>query len=125
MKYQTCARLAAAALGAALAVGVTAQTSPREPEQRVDSQPGTVMSDVAPLPAEDRSSTGAIVLHNSLVRAQRDNAFSASGERTGISSVARSATRVLTGRRAEADMADARDEGNEHLKRMGAGALTK
>ncbi len=122
MKHQAHARLAAAALGAALAVGVTAQTQP-DAEQRVDSPPGTVMTDVAPLPAEDRSSAGAIVLHNSLVRAQRDNAFRADAERTGIASVARSATRVLTGRQAEADVAGA--EANESLKRMGAGSLQK
>jgi hypothetical protein len=123
MKYQALARFAAVALGAALAVGVTAQTQPET--DRIESPPGTVMTDVAPLPAEDRSSTGAIVLHNSLVRAQRDNAFNASGERTGISSVARSATRVLTGRQAEADLADARQNEANDLKRMGAGALEK
>lgn len=122
MKYQAHARLVAAALGAALAIGVTAQTRPDSDPP--PTPPGQVMSDVAPLPAEERSSTGAIVLQDSLVRAQRNNAFHAAGQRTGVTSVGRNATRVLTEAEAEAGLA-ARDADANDTRRMGAGGLIK
>ena len=85
MKYaylKRCA-IAAAALGAGC---VFAQTSaPVITDYARTAAP--VVSDAAPLPAEDRESTGAIVLHNSMVRAQRDNAFHRAAARNGVASV--------------------------------------
>ncbi|HYD76178.1 hypothetical protein [Ramlibacter sp.] len=83
--------LAAAAL---VAQGQSAQ--PQEIENAPPHPvPGLVLSDVEPLPAEDRESTGAIVLHESRVRAQRD-AFEAAERRTGVTSAIRhNVARVL------------------------------
>jgi hypothetical protein len=106
MKYHAFARLAAVAGGAVLAVSATAQTPP--PVERPDSPPGTVMSDVAPLPAEERSSTGAVVL-----------------QRTRSGAVDRSAKRALSGKDMEADLAAREAATANDLKRMGAGALQK
>ena len=87
--------LLAGALGA-LAAGVSAQSVPdNDPSPAV---PGLVMSDVQPLPAEDRQSMGAVVLDQSRVRAQQPvrNAFDASAQRTGIpSAIGRNVSRVV------------------------------
>ena len=45
------------------------------------AQTTSTTTDVGPPPAEERSSPGAIVLENSLVRAQSDNAFQRSASR--------------------------------------------
>lgn len=96
MKYPHITRIAA--LAAVLGTGgVLAQT-----------QSPPVMTDVAPLPAEERSSTGAIVLENSLVRAQRDNAFQRSASQTGVATVGRGVLRATLKAQAEADLAQAR-----------------
>jgi hypothetical protein len=81
MKY---AHLMRTAIGAAtLGAGcVLAQTA------------APVVTDAAPAPAEDRDSTGAIVLQNSLVRAQRDNAFQRAASRDGVASVGRRVLRA-------------------------------
>ena len=97
MKYPSMTRIAALA-GVLLGTGgALAQT-----------QPPPVMTDVAPLPAEERSSTGAIVLENSLVRAQRENAFQRSAAQTGVATVGRGVLRATLKAQAEADLAQAR-----------------
>jgi hypothetical protein len=64
MSYQDFARAAAGVLaGALLAVGAIAQTQQPEPATMVDT---------APPPAHDRSSTGAVILMNEPVLAQRE-----------------------------------------------------
>jgi hypothetical protein len=78
----------------AAGVAATAQTLPSDAEAPQEV-PGLVLSDAQPLPAEDRESAGAVVLHESRVRAHR-SAFSASSERTGIpSAIGRNVSRVL------------------------------
>lgn len=105
MKHHAFARLAALAGGAVLGLSAMAQTPPVE---RPDSPPGTVMSDVAPLPAQERSSTGAVVL-----------------QRTRSGAVDRSANRVLSGKNMESDLAAREAAAANDLKRMGAGAQQK
>ncbi len=96
MKYPYITRIAA--LAAVLGTGgVLAQT-----------QTPPVMTDVAPLPAEERSSTGAIVLEDSLVRAQRENAFQRSAAQTGVTTVGRGVLRATLKAQAEADLAQVR-----------------
>lgn len=92
MKY---AYLMRAAIGAAtLGAGcVLAQTT------------APVVTDVAPPPAEERGSTGAIVLENSLVRAQRDNAFQRSASRNGVASVGRRVLRATMEAQAQGELA--------------------
>jgi hypothetical protein len=84
--------VAAATLGAGC---VLAQTAP-------------VLTDVGPPPAEERNSTGAIVLEDSLVRAQRENAFQRSASRTGVATVGRGILRATMEAQREADLAQAR-----------------
>lgn len=106
--------LRAAAVAAALGAGsVFAQTTP------------PVMTDVAPLPAEDRSSPGAIVLEGSLARAQRDNAFQRSVERTGVGTVGRGVLRTTARVHVESDLAQAREAEALELYQRGSGALIK
>lgn len=101
-----------AALAAVLgAGGVLAQTAP-------------TMTDVAPPPAEDRSSTGAIILENSLVRAQRENAFQRSAAQTGVTSVGRGVLRATMKAQAQAELAQAREAEAARLHDRGAGSLT-
>lgn len=102
------ARLALLAGLAVAAPGLSAQPAEIEnaPPQPV---PGRVLSDAQPLPAEDRESTGAVVLHDSRVRAQRES-FRAADRRTGmISAIGHNVTRVLERARGwgEASEADA------------------
>lgn len=102
MKYPYMTRIAA--LAAVLGTGgVLAQTG-----VLAQAETAPVMSDVAPLPAEDRASTGAIVLENSLVRAQRNNAFQRSASRTGVASVGRGVLRATLNAQAEAELAQIR-----------------
>jgi hypothetical protein len=109
MKYPNLMRTAA--LVAAVGTGtVFAQTAP-------------VVTDVGPLPAEERSSTGAIVLENSLVRAQRENAFQRSGSQTGVTSVGRGVLRATMKAQAQADLARAREAEAAKLQDRGAGSL--
>jgi hypothetical protein len=101
--------VAAALLGAAVA---HAQVPPAR------------VTDVGPPPAEERSSTGAIVLENSLVRAQRNNAFAESSARTGVTSVGRGVLRATTRAQAQAELADSRAAEAAEFYRRGAGSLT-
>lgn len=94
MKVQSARPWMTALLACVMAAGAWAQAVPEnEPPQPV---PGLVLSDVQPLPAEDRESMGAVVLDDSRVRAQRAAAFQSSAERTGIPSViGRHVTRLM------------------------------
>ena len=109
-----------AALVAALGAGsVLAQTKPAD----TGTRPATA-TDVGPAPAQERDSLGAIVLENSLVRAQRQNAFERASSRTGVASVGRGVLRATAKAQREADMAQAREDQAAELYRRGAGALT-
>jgi hypothetical protein len=88
------------------------------------AQTNPVVTDVGPPPAEDRSSTGAIVLENSLVKAQRDNAFQRSASQNGVG-VGREVLRATLRAKAQADLAQAREAQALELKRMGAGEELK
>jgi hypothetical protein len=111
MRYAFSIRMAAvaAALGAA---GALAQT------------PAPAVTDVGPPPAEERGSTGAVVLQNSLVRAQRDDAFQKSSAQTGVGSVGRGVLRATMKAQAQADLAQARQAEAADLYNRGAGSLT-
>ena len=103
-----------AVLAALLATGgVLAQSTP------------PVVTDVAPPPAEERSSPGAIVLENSLVQAQREQAFERSAARNGLASVGRGAVRATLRAQTKADLAQARQEEMLELKDRGAGSLVE
>ena len=66
------------------------------------------VTDASPPPAEERASTGAIVLENSLVRAQRERDFERVSTRTGVLSVGRGVMRETMKAQAQADLAQAR-----------------
>lgn len=118
MKYPQPLRLAAfaAALGAGV---VMAQTAPAP----APTDPVPVVSDVGPAPAHERSSMGAIVLDESLVRAQRDRDFERTSARTGVGSVGRGVMRQTMKAQAQAELADARATEAAELYRRGAGAM--
>jgi hypothetical protein len=119
MKYPTTMRLAA--LAAALAAGgLAAQTAPAP----APTDPAPVVSDVGPPPAQERSSIGAIVLEDSLVRAQRDRDFERTSSRNGVASVGRGVLRETMKAKAQADLAQAREAEAAELYRRGAGGLT-
>lgn len=110
MRIQVLAELGLAA--ALLVAGAAnAQTPPR-------------VTDVGPLPAEERASTGAIVLENSLVRAQRDKAFAESSARTGIGSTGSGLLRARSRSQIQAELASARAAESAQLYQRGAGSLT-
>ncbi len=116
MKYPNLTRTAA--LAAALAAGCAlAQTRPSPAE------PAPVVTDVGPAPAQERSSMGAIVLENSLVRAQRDRDFERASARTGVASVGRGVLRATRKAQAEADLAEARQAEAAELYRRGAAGM--
>ena len=97
MNYLDMLRSAGCAAALALGVGgVLAQAA------------APVVTDVAPPPAEERASTGAIVLEDSLVRAQRDRDFERVSTRTGVLSVGRGIVRETMKAQAQADLAQAR-----------------
>jgi hypothetical protein len=120
MKYSRLMRTAAiaATLGAGSVLAQTTAPVPTEPT-------APVVTDVGPRPAEDRNSTGAIVLENSLVRAQRDNAFQRSSARTGVGSIGRGVLRATSKAQVEADLAQARENEAVDLFGRGAGSLTE
>ena len=82
-----------------------------------------VMTDTAPLPAEDRNSTGAIVLENSPVRAQRDRDFDPSEPRASNKSVGKGILRKTIREESKAERAKAREAEAIEFYRRGAGAL--
>jgi hypothetical protein len=112
--------LSAGVLLASLGGGVLAQTVP---SQTAPHQGPPVVSDVGPRPAEDRSSTGAVVLENSMVRAQREQAFERAGSRTGVTSVGRATVRAMKRAQLEADLAQARQNEKIELRQRGASSL--
>lgn len=107
------------ALALAAAGGAFAQ-SPTTPSVIADPP---VMNDVAPLPAENRDSLGAIVLENSMVRAQRQ-AFGARRTSMRVADVARGATRATRSAQTREELQQQRDDESLRLHEMGAGALT-
>jgi hypothetical protein len=117
MKYPSL--LSAGVVLVSLGGGVLAQTAP---SQTAPHGP-PVVSDVGPRPAEDRSSTGAVVLENSMVRAQREQAFERAGSRTGVTSVGRSTVRAMKRAQLEADLAQARQNETLELRERGASSL--
>lgn len=103
--------LAAAGLaaGAALAQPVTPVTP--------------VQTDAGPPPAEERDSVGAVVLGNSMVRAQRE-AFGGRYTPTRVSDVGRGVMRRERAARTKQELQQQRDEDAIRLHEMGAGSLT-
>lgn len=83
------------------------------------------VTDVGPPPAEERDSSGALVLENSLVRAQREKAFNAAASRTGVGTVGRGAVRARTAAPAQGEIANALESEAAELRRLGAGSLTE
>ena len=119
MKYRQpiCAGVLAALLGAGGAVAQTA-TSPGTPPA------AGVATDAGPPPAEERTSTGAIVLQNSMVRAQRENAFGQDAARTGVATIGRGTTRLMKNAQLPSELARAREAEAQELQQRGAGSLT-
>ncbi|MGZ5179409.1 MAG: hypothetical protein ACXWC6_17670 [Ramlibacter sp.] len=109
-------------LGGALATGVGAQTAaPGESEAR-PPVPGQVLSDVQPLPAEDRDSTGALVLDQSRVRAQQQDS-PPPPTRSGIKPiVGRDISRLVERTRDWDDVRDAQSADNPPGEASGAPA---
>lgn len=98
MQYQPLLKTAAVVLAAGLGASAAwAQSAPTPP----------IMTDVAPLPASERSSMGAIVLEDNMVIAQRE-AFQKAGERTGLASIGRNAIRATLREQTRSDLAEAR-----------------
>jgi hypothetical protein len=119
MKYPILMR--GLALAAALGAGtVLAQTRPSTTDSGL---PPPVVTDAGPAPAQERDSLGAIILENSLVRAQRQNAFERASSRTGVASVGRGAARATRQAQREADLAQAREDEALELYRRGSGGL--
>lgn len=116
-RHTLCAGLLAALLGAGGAVAQTA-VSPAAPST------APVVTDAGPPPAEERTSAGAIVLQNSLVRAQRENAFGQDAARTGVATVGRGTTRVMNNAQLSSELARAREAEALELRQRGAGSLT-
>lgn len=119
MNYLQPMRLAvlSAVLGAG---GVMAQTAPAP----APTDPAPVVSDVGPAPAHERGSIGAIVLDDSMVRAQRDRDFERASVRTGVTSVGRGVMRQTMKAKAQAELAEARATEAADLYRRGAGGMT-
>ena len=112
-----------AAIAAALGAGsVLAQTRPAPSDSGLEPP---VVTDAGPAPAQSRDSLGAIVLENSMVRAQRQNAFERASARTGVGSVGRGVLRATARAQRDADLAQARQDEAAELYRHGAGGLTE
>lgn len=116
MKYPILMR--GAALAAALGAGsVLAQTRPSATDSGLLPP---VVTDVGPAPAQERDSLGAIVLGNSLVRAQRPNALERASSRTGVAPVGRGVLRA----KKQTELMRAREDEAVELQRRGAAGLT-
>lgn len=76
-------RLSSALLVAAAAFPMAAAHAQTAPSSAVPGKNAPVVTDVAPAPPEDRSSTGAIVLDQAPVRAQREAQGRSGGAATG------------------------------------------
>lgn len=82
-----------------------------------------VQTDTGPPPAEERDSMGAVVLENSMVRAQRQ-AFPGHFTRTRVTSVGRNVARAQRAERTKEELQQQREEDAIRLHEMGAGSLT-
>jgi hypothetical protein len=100
MDHLTGASRAAAWLAAALFCLPAAAQSPTAP---------ATMTDVAPLPAEDRDSLGAVVLDRSLQRARTGNAFVDAARRTGLADMGRGTVRSRLQQPPQAGVAEVRE----------------
>ncbi len=121
MKYPILIR--GVALAAALGTcGAFAQTRPSTTDSGV-SPP--VLTDTGPAPAQERDSIGAVVLENSLVQAQRRNAFERASTRTGVASVGRGVLRATMRAQRESELAQAREDEAAELYRRGAAGLVE
>jgi hypothetical protein len=108
--------------GAAAAALAAAAAFAQSPSPSVMPTPA-VMNDVTLPPAEDRDSLGAIVLENSMVRAQRE-AFAARHTSLNVAGVGRGAARVSRRAHTKEDLQQQREDESIRLHEMGAGALT-
>lgn len=102
--------LYAPALVAALVAGAVHAQGPAAP----------VVTDVGPPPAEERSSTGAIVLENSKVPAQRNQAAADASERQGMTPAGSATATPMTRNQARAERAEKRAAEAADLRRRGA-----
>jgi len=120
LKHLTLVRPTAAVLGALLATSALAQTAPSRTAPPTPDVAAPVVSDAAPLPAEDRSSHGAIVLDHAPVLAQQQrNPTSVMGAAPAPSNVAKPAGKALK----RSELRKARDSDAATLRLNGAGTL--
>lgn len=92
--------------------------------QTVPSAPTGPVTDVAPPPAEDRGSAGAVVLEKSMVPALRNKAAQGATPRTGTPKVGRNADRVMGNSRTQDELVERRRARAEALRGNGAGSQT-
>ena len=127
MKYPELLRaglLTAATLGAGSVLAQSAPTGPNETTPGTPVLSAPIVSDVAPLPAEDRASAGAIVLPDSPVLARRENmATRAMGAGPSPRSMLHRVDREMARRQTEADLERMRMEQREEFQRRGAASL--
>ena len=109
--------MALAAAGSAFAQS----SSPAATTPSVITSPA-VMNDTMPLPAEDRESLGAVVLENSMVRAQRE-AFAARRTSLNVANIGRGVARAQRKAQTAQELQQQRDDDSLRLREMGAGAL--
>lgn len=93
MKFRPVVRPMAAVLGAVLCTNLA--WAQAQPPKTAQLHGPAVLSDLDPPPAEERSSTGAIVLDNSRVRAQRGFARMQRDPTTVMGNVAAPADKAL------------------------------
>lgn len=115
MKYRTL--ITSAALVLAAATGAPAVFAAEEGKPTP-----AVMTDTAPLPAQDRSSTGAIILEDSMVIAQRE-AFQKANERTGLATIGRNALRATLRAQTRSELAELKQQEALRFNQRGAAAL--
>lgn len=123
MKYPNL--MQTAALAAVFAAGGAAAQTSAQTTAPSAVDPPAVVSDVGPTPAQERNSIGAIVLEDSMVRAQRDRSFEKSSARTGVESVGRRALRSTMKEQTKAELARAREAEAVELYRRGAAGQTE
>lgn len=112
------ALLAVATLGAG---SVLAQTGPGTTTPATPALSTPVVSDAAPPPPEDRASPGAIVMHDSPVRAQRDSMSTrAMGAGPRFQSLTRRAERATARRNTQSDLEQMRMDRAADQRRGGA-----
>ena len=115
MKYRTLIQTATIAVAVSIAAPVAFASDEGKPTP-------AVMTDTAPLPAQDRGSQGAIILQDSMVLAQRE-AFQKANERTGLGTVGRNALRATLRAQTQAELAQARQQEALRFYERGASTL--